>query len=585
MNYLRIWALVWIITPIAAGGATAADPLAVAGDAENLWLLEADVSAKTFKVYHRHQSDEPNQLSPATKLTGHVAPHALAASEDRLWLIYTDPMIVQSIRVTRSAINGQWDYSPRREAVLPVVGKLRALAAGGDGPWVLLRVESDAQLDTQSTDGPSQPWAQPNDMLDIALGLPPGTGFDPAGNSTTKEKPQTQSPKQVLPLPRDHLLAMQRGKWRTVDLPEDWPHNAPAWVVMLQPTDPSPVLVVRPNAPDTPDTPDTPGAPQLWIYRQDQGQWRKQVHPIAGGTALRPLALDGQLVLASSRPDAGRNINVTLAVLRPQGVSPLGQLALDIPVAAPWAVISSQMSVVLIARDQADATGPSYYWTRMDLMGRVVQEPATMTLRPKQPLVNVASYLMLISVMVLSMLMILVFWRRDPRMNQLELPPSQVLSDFGRRAAAGLIDLLPGAVAAMLIFDLDPWQLQQRWPGMQGQETDWQNMKPGVLVIGVFLLHCIISELIPARTLGKALTGLRVCTLDGKRPQRWQLLVRNLLKILDLVAWLLLLLPLIGPYRQRLGDMVARTVVVMPAPPMTEDDEQNPDTDNKDDDP
>ena len=56
--------------------------------------------------------------------------------------------------------------------------------------------------------------------------------------------------------------------------------------------------------------------------------------------------------------------------------------------------------------------------------------------------------------------------------------------------------------------------------------------------------------------------GLRVTCLDGTTPKHWQIIVRNLLKAFDLIAYPLLLLPMLRPSRQRLGDLVARTIVV-----------------------
>jgi uncharacterized RDD family membrane protein YckC len=51
----------------------------------------------------------------------------------------------------------------------------------------------------------------------------------------------------------------------------------------------------------------------------------------------------------------------------------------------------------------------------------------------------------------------------------------------------------------------------------------------------------------------------------GGRAGWGAILIRNLLKIPDLIALPLLLLPMFTPLRQRLGDMVADTVVLMHA--------------------
>jgi uncharacterized RDD family membrane protein YckC len=91
-------------------------------------------------------------------------------------------------------------------------------------------------------------------------------------------------------------------------------------------------------------------------------------------------------------------------------------------------------------------------------------------------------------------------------------------------------------------------------------------MLPGLTAMGLFVLHTGLAELFTARSLGKALLGLRVLEVKGAAPGWGQMLARNAMKLFELVAWLLLVLPLVSPHRQRLGDVVARTLVVRRAP-------------------
>ena len=55
-------------------------------------------------------------------------------------------------------------------------------------------------------------------------------------------------------------------------------------------------------------------------------------------------------------------------------------------------------------------------------------------------------------------------------------------------------------------------------------------------------------------------------------------MIRGVLKTFDLIAYPLLILMIISPYRQRLGDMVAQTVVVAKAPidPDSTSGDENP---------
>ena len=78
-------------------------------------------------------------------------------------------------------------------------------------------------------------------------------------------------------------------------------------------------------------------------------------------------------------------------------------------------------------------------------------------------------------------------------------------------------------------------------------------------------LYMALCELFTARTLGKAIFALRVTDLSGKPPDAWQVLGRNLVRGIELLMPLLLILPLISTWRQRLGDLIARTVVVGPS--------------------
>jgi uncharacterized RDD family membrane protein YckC len=73
----------------------------------------------------------------------------------------------------------------------------------------------------------------------------------------------------------------------------------------------------------------------------------------------------------------------------------------------------------------------------------------------------------------------------------------------------------------------------------------------------------MISEWLWGWTIGKRLMGLRVVMLDGSPPTFWPVFIRNVLRVVDFVmAFLPALLALLPPLRQRLGDLIANTVVI-----------------------
>ena len=93
----------------------------------------------------------------------------------------------------------------------------------------------------------------------------------------------------------------------------------------------------------------------------------------------------------------------------------------------------------------------------------------------------------------------------------------------------------------------------------------------------VYLLHTTLSELFAQRTFGKWIFGLRVVSLDGRRPGVVAILARNALRMIDMNLLFPLLLVPITPLHQRLGDFVARTVVIA-------EDWEGEDRDDDDDD-
>jgi uncharacterized RDD family membrane protein YckC len=155
-------------------------------------------------------------------------------------------------------------------------------------------------------------------------------------------------------------------------------------------------------------------------------------------------------------------------------------------------------------------------------------------------------------------------------LRQRPLPPadrlravSQQLAPLHIRFLAGTIDGLPLLVAALA------WWLAGDRIGGAGQ---------GILGIGALLVyfgHTTASEAATGRTIGKKIFDLRVVRTDGAEAGPGAILLRNILRPLDLptaglgLAWL-------NPLRQRLGDIAAGTIVIRqrrqakaPSPPGT----------------
>ena len=86
-----------------------------------------------------------------------------------------------------------------------------------------------------------------------------------------------------------------------------------------------------------------------------------------------------------------------------------------------------------------------------------------------------------------------------------------------------------------------------------------------IAAMTTYIVYCILMEKLLGATVGKLVLGLRVVGEDATEPDWRSIALRNVTKAFE-ITWLflplLLLFPLYTRYRQRMGDMAARTAVV-----------------------
>ena len=164
--------------------------------------------------------------------------------------------------------------------------------------------------------------------------------------------------------------------------------------------------------------------------------------------------------------------------------------------------------------------------------------------------------------------------------QQVVFPRQFMIAPLGSRILATMIDILPfmlligGATAywAIELADIiklkdlgtdDLQRMQELGYRLAMTQTAMFIRIGGAIVC---LAYCVFCERRFGTTLGKMAMGIRVVSLDGDRPGVRQLFIRNLLKMLMVFfgLWFLMILPLLNPGRQRLGDLFGRTVVVRP---------------------
>jgi uncharacterized RDD family membrane protein YckC len=193
---------------------------------------------------------------------------------------------------------------------------------------------------------------------------------------------------------------------------------------------------------------------------------------------------------------------------------------------------------------------------------------------PRKPLIDPRMRDWLGLIIVLSVLA-LVFWRRQESLTvPASLPKGLVLAAYWKRLVAGVLDLLPAAVATAWLWYAPAMEY---WQALAAASAGWKDTMPtapdslllGWLLVRVlYAAYCGIFEWMWGATPGKRLLGCRVLSEGGQPPGLRDVLIRNFMRVPELEPylplWPLLLIMFFTRNRQRLGDLLARTVVVEP---------------------
>jgi uncharacterized RDD family membrane protein YckC len=590
--------LAWLLVPCGAG---AAQGLAVAAADGHVWLaqLEQARGPEPAKVVIYHGALGPGhdgsslELERVARLPGELALRDLAAREQIL-IVPLRSGVLRRVRVTPGRLPDTWAMDSSVLARLPAGAALRGLATEAEEPvWALVRRD---RVPPTPPDVPASADDQQESRqrtLERVLGLPPGALAEtdtsplpaeaspvaeeqasevdvPPADAGPTEKPDPDSapaadetepgaepPAEPEPAdrPTDALVVLKAGQWAEQPLPADWPTGQPAWL-LLRDREPGgrPMLATLPPG----------GGSELWTWHWTGQQWSQEVVQLAGqrGRVAALVEVAGQVVVVFQPTGAGQGVSVSAAVLRHGQLTPIGDLRLDVPAGSAWSVTAIGHHLALIAQPPgATAESPALVWARLTLQGEA---------RPAEPLPLVTpdemaeapGLVLQTGVLVLVLALVVLFWRRDAGLQVLGLPRGIALADLGRRSLGGLIDLAVVLGPVMLIGGYDAREMYHHWPTSPGPGMTWPGMLPGVIVVVGFVAHTTVAEVFTGRSLGKWLLKMRVANLQGEPASKAQRLSRSLLKVFDVIAWLPLVLPLIGPYRQRLGDIVARTVVV-----------------------
>ncbi|MDX1682814.1 MAG: RDD family protein, partial [Phycisphaeraceae bacterium] len=301
---------------------------------------------------------------------------------------------------------------------------------------------------------------------------------------------------------------------------------------------------------------------RLHVWSRRDGAWESSERRLDGRPApTAVIAVEGQLVGAWVQTNEDEPPTVELALLRESGPALLAEVSVGSAGISPQVMAMGRKAAVIAAGDGEGQEAQPVLVT-VDLQG-TRSEPMTLTVPAPSIMPGAGPYLVLVGALVLSTIVMVLAWRKDPSRQQVELPDDLVPAPLMRRSAAAVVDLAVPLATVILTMDVSTASIVETWPGRGGA---WEDALPGLALIGGLVTWTTVTELAFGRSPGKLLTGLKVVDTKGGPAAWWQRLVRNVLKVFELIAWVLLLLPILSRERQRLGDIVASTVVVVDAP-------------------
>lgn len=230
----------------------------------------------------------------------------------------------------------------------------------------------------------------------------------------------------------------------------------------------------------------------------------------------------------------------------------------------------------VLAHDQlmvAYLSGPDDFfvstWSAKD--GSSVESPSIVApLSPSHlPSVGPSTEHLLQYAVVLALITAYYLWRQGKIAVFVPIAEDQQYARLSNRALALMLDLI---ISAPL------WVSLLYWIGTQGKDTptigDQLLLRPeahqliwfwGYAIIGcVFAVYATLFEYLMGATPGKLIVGCRVVVAEGRRCDLKAALLRNLVRPVEFHLPAILLMVFLTPSRQRLGDVLATTVVVEP---------------------
>lgn len=470
----------------------------------------------------------------------------IASSEEHVWLIVRDPTTRGTWRLMHHASGMAGSFA---RVARTLDAKPMAIAARGD--QVLLAVpphqSSGTVLDLLGLRVQENPtlgtyYDVPLDGWDIFAGV---SNKQPLGGISIG----AEGPNALLLPSVQRSAGVRRTRGGTVQEPEDAAllrHSAYAWEDVALPD--ALLKVARQELLPSVGLAEASilaplGEGTSGLFTLAEGTWSTRELGVPRASIQHVVRYQDRFAYALEEQEG------TIRLVFERGGSLLTILEFDTPKGC-WGLASVGDSLLILEVDEA---GVILARTVDPIVGSL-QEPIIW----EPPPLDLSDWLHLpiIGMLVVAALLAIVLFRPSEPPD-MPLRCGVVPMAFSRRLLALGIDLIPGIVIALLLFDIDPARLSL----LNLFSPDIALAGPGSVVIAITIWHETMAELIADRSIGKLICGGVVRASNGGRASRGSILLRCMFKAVVLYAPILAVFVILSPARQGVPETVSRTVV------------------------
>ncbi len=512
-----LFVLHWVVLSltVAATGSGIDEALPGTASDEHLWFVLQDPAGGETARLHQHAR---NLDGPYDQMMLQLprAPLAMAAWGNQLWLVYPPRLTADSrqpgqrevytVQLGQNPVTGRYYTIPRDRlevvAPLPGRGKLAGLVGAPGGPLALLTPPQRADSGVEASE-------------------------DSAAAEPVLEEPV--------------LLQLQSVRWTPIELPKGFDGSGRCHLTAAGENGEQLVIL----AASSPSSRRRPDETVEVHWRDGAGRWTSSEATLPSGR-LRSLArAGGQTVAVMTSLDGER---CGLFYLRPTRFLALAEFGMP---QVPWSVFGLAGELRIVAgRAQGRMTMRSIerITGRLGDVEQIQPPPVDMMYLLRLPA--------LLAVAAITLALAALY--RPGSRPAISLPAGLGVAPPSMRITALLIDMLPAGLISLWILRCSPGDLI----GMPLMTATFEQSMPYSLMALLTILHSAVTELVAGRSLGKIVVGSRVIMVDGGKPGRARMLLRNLMKAFVVLFPPLAVFTLANPNLQGLEDLSARTIVV-----------------------